>query len=126
MMPLYSATIASFALQDEPLRALLVGIVLAICGLALAFKESLSSVTREWAALAATACAIAPLASAIGNVSIKRRGQRLDPIVLNGWAMLGGGALLLVTHPDRGLGHRDLDRHRDRLDRLPGRDRLGT
>ena len=43
------------------------------------------------------ACAIAPLASAIGNVSIKRRGQRLDPIVLNGWAMLGGGALLLLV-----------------------------
>jgi drug/metabolite transporter (DMT)-like permease len=30
-------------------------------------------------------------------VSIKRRGQRLDPIVLNGWAMLGGGALLLAS-----------------------------
>ena len=98
MMPLYSATIASFALQDEPLtKKLLVGIVIAICGLALAFKESLNLGDAEWAALAATACAVAPLASAIGNVSIKRRGQRLDAIVLNGWAMLGGGALLLVT-----------------------------
>ena len=98
VMPLYSATIASFALPDEPLtRRLVVGIVIAICGLALAFKESLSLGDAEWAALAATACAIAPLASAIGNVSIKRRGHRLDPIVLNGWAMLGGGALLLVT-----------------------------
>jgi len=98
VMPLYSATIASFALPDEPLtRRLVLGIVIAICGLALAFKESLSLGDAEWAALAATACAIAPLASAIGNVSIKRRGQRLDAIVLNGWAMLGGGALLLVT-----------------------------
>jgi len=98
MMPLYSATIASFALQDEPLtKKLLGGIVIAICGLALAFKESLNLGDAEWAALAATACAIAPLASAIGNVSIKRRGQRLDAIVLNGWAMLGGGLLLLAT-----------------------------
>ncbi|MGH2949822.1 MAG: EamA family transporter, partial [Solirubrobacteraceae bacterium] len=49
-----------------------------------------------WALLAATACAVAPLATAIGNVAIKRRGQRLDAVTLNGWAMLGGGALLLA------------------------------
>jgi drug/metabolite transporter (DMT)-like permease len=98
VMPLYSAVIASLALTDEPLRARLVaGIVVAIAGLALAFEESLSLGDARWALLAATACAIAPLASAIGNVAIKRRGQRLDPIVLNGWAMLGGGALLLIA-----------------------------
>jgi drug/metabolite transporter (DMT)-like permease len=98
VMPLYSATIASVALADEPLRARLVaGIAVAIGGLAIAFGESLALGDAEWALLAATACAIAPLCAAIGNVSIKRRGQQLDPIVLNGWAMLGGGALLLVT-----------------------------
>jgi drug/metabolite transporter (DMT)-like permease len=97
VMPLYSATIAAVALTDEPLRPRLVaGIAVAIGGLALAFEESLSLGDAHWALLAATACALAPLASAIGNVAIKRRGQRLDPIVLNGWAMLGGGALLLV------------------------------
>ena len=98
VMPLYSATIASVALADEPLRARLVaGIAVAIGGLAIAFGESLALGDAEWALLAATACAIAPLCAAIGNVSIKRRGQTLDPIVLNGWAMLGGGALLLAT-----------------------------
>jgi drug/metabolite transporter (DMT)-like permease len=98
MMPLYSATIASVALADEPLRPRLVaGIAVAIGGLALAFSESLALGDAEWAAAAATACAIAPLAAAIGNVSIKRRGGRLDPIVLNGWAMLGGGVLLLAA-----------------------------
>jgi len=98
VMPLYSATIASVALADEPLRARLVaGIAVAIGGLAIAFGESLALGDAKWALLAATACAIAPLCAAIGNVSIKRRGQKLDPIVLNGWAMLGGGALLLTT-----------------------------
>ena len=97
-MPLYRATLASVALADEPLRArLLAGIAVAIGGLALAFGESIALGDAKWALLAATACAVAPLASAIGNVSIKRRGQRLDPIVLNGWAMLGGGALLLAA-----------------------------
>ncbi len=98
VMPLYSATIASLALADEPLRARLVaGIAVAIGGLALAFGESLALGDAEWALLAAIACAVAPLAAAIGNVAIKRRGGALDAVVLNGWAMLGGGLLLLVA-----------------------------
>jgi drug/metabolite transporter (DMT)-like permease len=98
VMPLYSATLASVALDDEPLRPrLLVGIGVAIGGLALAFGESLALGDAKWAALAATACALAPLAAAIGNVSIKRRAHALDPIVLNGWGMLAGGALLLIA-----------------------------
>lgn len=98
VMPLYSATIASIALADEPLKPRLVaGIAVAIAGLAIAFGESLALGDAEWALLAATACAVAPLCAAIGNVSIKRRGNTLDPIVLNAWAMLGGGVLLLVS-----------------------------
>ena len=98
VMPLYSAAIAAVALADEPLRARLVGgIAVAIGGLALAFGESLALGHAERALLAATACAVAPLAAAIGNVAIKRRADALDPIVLNGWAMLGGGALLLAA-----------------------------
>jgi drug/metabolite transporter (DMT)-like permease len=98
VMPLYSATLAAVALADEPLRARLVaGIAVAIGGLSLAFGESIALGDAKWALLAASACALAPLASAIGNVAIKRRGQRLDPIALNGWAMLGGGALLLAV-----------------------------
>jgi drug/metabolite transporter (DMT)-like permease len=86
------------ALADEPLRARLVaGIAVAIGGLALAFGESLALGDAEWALLAASACALAPLASAIGNVAIKRRGHRLDAVTLNGWAMLGGDALLLAV-----------------------------
>jgi drug/metabolite transporter (DMT)-like permease len=98
VMPLYSATIASLALADEPLHPrLLAGIAVAIGGLALAFGESLALGDAEWALLAAIACALAPLASAVGNVAIKRRGAALDAVVLNGWAMLGGGLLLLAA-----------------------------
>jgi len=98
VMPLYSAGLAAMALADEPLRArLLAGLAVALGGLALAFGESLELGSAEWALLAATACAAAPLASAVGNVAIKRRGGRLDAVVLNGWAMLAGGTLLLAA-----------------------------
>jgi drug/metabolite transporter (DMT)-like permease len=98
VMPLYSAGIASVALTDEPLRArLIAGIAVAIGGLALAFGESIALGDARWALLAATACAVAPLCAAIGNITIKRRGHGVDPIVVNGWGMLGGGTLLLLV-----------------------------
>jgi drug/metabolite transporter (DMT)-like permease len=98
VMPLYSALLASVALADEPLRPrLLAGIGVAIAGLVLAFGESLELGDARWAPLAAAACALSPLAAAIGNVAIKRRGANLDAVALNGWAMLGGGAALLAA-----------------------------
>jgi drug/metabolite transporter (DMT)-like permease len=96
-LPLYMALLAAALLPAEPLRPrLLAGIAVALGGLVLAFGESLHLGGRH-AGLAAAAVVLSPLASAIGNVAIKRRGQRLDPIALNGWAMLGGGALLLAV-----------------------------
>jgi drug/metabolite transporter (DMT)-like permease len=98
VLPLYVALLAAVALPDEPLRArLLLGIAIAIAGLALAFNESLSLGDDELAGLAAGLVVLSPIASAIGNVSIKLRAGRLDALVLNGWAMLGGGALLLAV-----------------------------
>ncbi len=98
VMPVYSAILASVALHDEPLRArLLAGIAIALAGLSLAFGESLELGDSRFALAAAFACAAAPFASAIGNVAIKRRGGALDAIVLNGWAMLVGGLLLLLV-----------------------------
>ena len=48
---------------------------------------------------------LSPLASAVGNVAIKQRGTTLDPLVMNGWAMLiGGVALLLVSAPTEDWG----------------------
>ncbi len=98
VMPLYSAVLAAMLLAGEPLRArLLLGIAVALAGLSLAFGETLELGEGRFALAAAIACAIAPFASAIGNVSIKRSGGALDAVVLNGWAMLAGGALLLAV-----------------------------
>jgi len=98
VMPLYSAVLASMLLAGEPLRPRLVlGIAIALAGLSLAFSETLALGEGRYALAAAIACAAAPLASAIGNVAIKRDGGALDAVVLNGWAMLAGGALLLAV-----------------------------
>jgi drug/metabolite transporter (DMT)-like permease len=98
IMPLYSAVLASLALAGEPLHArLIAGIAVALAGLTLAFGETLELGHSKYALAAALACAAAPFASAIGNVAIKRDGGALDAVVLNGWAMLAGGALLLAV-----------------------------
>jgi drug/metabolite transporter (DMT)-like permease len=98
VLPLYVALLAAATLPEEPLRArLLLGVGIALAGLVIAFSESLDLGEGEHTALAALAVILSPLASAIGNVAIKKRGARLDPLVMNGWAMLGGGLVLLAV-----------------------------
>jgi len=97
VMPLYTAVLAALLLADEPLRArLLAGVVISVGGLALAFAESLELGAEDLALAGAIVVLLSPLGSALGNVAIKRRGHALDAVVLNGWAMLGGGAVLLA------------------------------
>jgi drug/metabolite transporter (DMT)-like permease len=96
ILPLYVAMLSALLLPDEPLRApLVLGVAIGIAGLALAFLESVELGSAEKAALGATALALAPIGAAIGNVAQKRRAAQLDAVVLNGWAMLWGGLLLL-------------------------------
>jgi drug/metabolite transporter (DMT)-like permease len=98
MLPLYVALLAAVALPSEPLRArVLAGIGIAIGGLALAFGESLELGHEDLALLAAIAVVVSPIASAAGNVAIKRRPAETDPVALNGWAMLLAGVMLLVV-----------------------------
>src|SRR3954447_18526971 len=98
VLPIYVALIASVFLRDEPLRArLLAGVVLALGGLVLAFSESVALGDSRYAVVAAAGCALAPLGAAIGNVATKRRAPGLDALVLNGWAAVGGGVLLLLV-----------------------------
>jgi drug/metabolite transporter (DMT)-like permease len=98
VMPLYTAILAAALLHDEPLRArTILGVALALAGLSLAFAESLELGSEERAALGAAAVVLSPLGAAPGNIAIKRRAGGLDAIVLNGWAMLVGGTLLLAA-----------------------------
>jgi drug/metabolite transporter (DMT)-like permease len=97
VLPLYVALLGAIFLPAEPLRArLLAGIGIAIGGLVLAFGESLG-LGGERAGLAAGAVVLASLSSAIGNVAIKLRAAKVDALVMNGWAMLIGGVLLLAV-----------------------------
>jgi drug/metabolite transporter (DMT)-like permease len=96
ILPLYTALLGSVLLHDEPLRAaLLFGVLIGIGGLSLAFLESVELGSADRAALGATALALAPLGAAVGGIAQKRRAGTLDAVVLNGWAMLVGGLLLL-------------------------------
>jgi len=96
ILPLYVALLGAVFLPDQPLRSrVIVGVLLAIGGLALAFAESIDVGDPELAVAGAVALAASPLGAAVGNISIKLRAGQLDAIALNGWAMLGGGVLLL-------------------------------
>ena len=98
VLPLYVALLGAAVLPDQPLRApVIIGVLIAIAGLALAFAESLSLGHEDLALVGAAALAVAPMGAAIGNLSIKLRAEELDAVVLNGWAMLGGSVLLLIA-----------------------------
>ena len=98
VLPLYTALLGSLVLPDAPLRGRVVaGILVAIGGLALAFAESTDSGDPELALAGTVVLAIAPMGASVGNVSLKLRAGGLDAVVLNGWAMLGGGAALLAA-----------------------------
>jgi len=97
VLPLYVALLSVAFLPQEHLSPrLLAGVAIALGGLVLAFGESLHLGSGAKTALAAAAVVASPFASAIGNVALKRRAHRSDPLVLNGWAMLGGGLVLLA------------------------------
>jgi drug/metabolite transporter (DMT)-like permease len=97
VLPLYTAVLAGIFLPEEPLRGRLVfGVLVAIGGLALAFAESLELGDDDLALAGAAALALSPLGAAVGQIGQKLRAAQLDAVVLNGWGMLGGGALLLA------------------------------
>ena len=96
VLPLYVAVLGAGFLPDQPLRGrVIAGVLVALGGLALAFAESLDLGDQDLALAGAAALALAPVGAAVGNISIKLRAGELDPVVLNGWAMLVGGLLLL-------------------------------
>jgi drug/metabolite transporter (DMT)-like permease len=97
VLPLYVALLAAIFLPGELIRPrLFAGVAIALVGLVLAFGESLH-LGGQHAGLAALAVVLSPLASAGGNVAIKKRSHGLDPLAMNGWAMLIGGVALLAV-----------------------------
>jgi hypothetical protein len=102
VLPIYVALIASAALHDEPLRArLLVGVVLALGGLVVAFSESVALGDSRYAVVAAFAWRRRDGPQRVGGV---RRRRPAPP-------RLGG----------RGVVERCVvDRLRARLDPVPG------
>jgi drug/metabolite transporter (DMT)-like permease len=98
VLPLYVALLGAALLPDQPLRGrVIAGVLVAIGGLTLAFAESIDLGHRELALAGAAALAAAPVGAAVGNISIKLRAGELDAVVLNGWAMLGAGVVLLAV-----------------------------
>jgi drug/metabolite transporter (DMT)-like permease len=98
VLPLYTAVLSAAFLPDAPLRArLILGVLVALGGLALAFAESADAGDDSLAIAGAVALAVSPLGASVGNVSLKLRAGNLDAVTLNGWGMLGGGLLLLVV-----------------------------
>src|SRR4029079_16112405 len=90
------ALLGTVVVPEEPLRAaLLVGVLIGIGGLSLAFLESVELGSADKAALGACRLACAPLGAVVGGTAQKLRAGALDAVVLNGWAMLVGGLLLL-------------------------------
>jgi drug/metabolite transporter (DMT)-like permease len=98
VLPLYTAVIGGLLLPEEPMHPrLFAGVLVAILGLSLAFLESIDLGNDDLAWAGALALLLAPLGASAGNVGIKLRAAKLDPIVLNGWAMLAGGVLLTAA-----------------------------
>ena len=128
VMPLYVAALSTVYLKSERITLRrLAGIAIAVAGLAVAFSESLSLGHDERALLGAGALLAAPFAAAMGNIAIKLRAAELDPVVLNGWAMLAGGLASACRLGGVGeLGRRDLEHRRDPRDRVARDLRIGA
>ncbi|HWN41466.1 MAG TPA: EamA family transporter [Thermoanaerobaculia bacterium] len=94
--PLFVAVLAHFFLPGERLRTgSFIGVLIGFVGVAVLFSEDLSAVGGPRTAFAATLMLIAPFASAIANVAVKRWGAGVHPFSISGVSM-GLGALLVV------------------------------
>ena len=103
--PLWVALIAHFALPGERLRLMgVLGLLLALGGVALLFSQDLRALGGPRVAFASTVLLLAPLSSAIAQIVVKRWGSDVHPVTLNAGSMLiaagavGVLALLFERH----------------------------
>lgn len=94
--PLFVAVLAHFFLPGERLRtATFLGVLIGFIGVAVLYSEDLGALVGPRAGFAAKVMLIAPVASAIANVAVKRWGSGVSPLSVSGVSM-GLGALLVV------------------------------
>lgn len=94
--PLWVAVLAHLFLPGERLRPkTFTGVLLGFAGVAVLFSEDLSAVGGPKTTFAATLFLIAPLASAVANVAVKKWGGGVHPLSVSAVPM-GLGALLVV------------------------------
>lgn len=94
--PLFVAVLAHFFLPGERLRtATFVGVLIGFVGVAVLYSEDLGALVGPRAGFAAKVMLIAPVASAIANVAVKRWGSGVSPLSVSGVSM-GLGAMLVV------------------------------
>lgn len=94
--PLFVAVLAHFFLPGERIRpATVVGVVIGFIGVAVLYSEDLGALVGPRAGFAAKVMLIAPVASAVANVAVKRWGSGVSPLSVSGVSM-GLGAMLVV------------------------------
>ena len=104
--PLWVALLAHFMLPDERLGAAgLAGTVLGFVGVAVIFSEDFNAFGGRQVAGVAAVMLLAPLASAIANVAIKRWGRDLHPLSVSAVPMLLAGGVMgaLAAVAERGM-----------------------
>ena len=95
--PLWVAVLAHFTLQGERMRPLaVVGLLLALAGVALLFSQDLRAFGGPQVAFAAALLLLAPLSSAVAQVVVKRWGSEVHPVTLNAGSMLIAAAAMAV------------------------------
>lgn len=97
VFPMLNALAAHWFLPGERLRpAQWIGFVLGFVGLGLLFVTDLQNFGPEGVP-AALVLFLSPAVSTLGNILVKRHGEKTNSIVLNRNAMLLGGAVLAVV-----------------------------
>ncbi len=91
--PLFVVVLAHWVLPDERLRrASMLGVVVGFAGVAVIFSEDLTALGGPEVLIGSLVMLLAPFASAIGNVAVKRWGSAVHPLSLN----VGGMTLTAV------------------------------
>ena len=98
VFPIIVASLAHFLLDGERLRPRsAVGVVLGFAGVAVIFSQDLDALTGERGVLGGALVLLAAFSSATGEVTVKRWGGSIHPLLLTGLPMLLTAAITGVV-----------------------------